>query len=33
MRPRSVVALIAAGLAAWGVLLAQRPFKEYAGTE
>ncbi|MBZ5601894.1 MAG: DUF4159 domain-containing protein [Acidobacteriia bacterium] len=33
MRPRSVVALLVAGLAAWGVLRAQRPFKEYPGTE
>jgi len=33
MRLRSALALLIAGLAAWGVLQAQRPFKEYPGTE
>jgi len=33
MRPRFVFVLLLAGLATWGVLHAQRPFKEYAGTE
>jgi hypothetical protein len=33
MRPRSALVLVLAGLAAWGVLLAQRPFKEYTATE
>jgi hypothetical protein len=30
---RLLVAVISLALAAWGVLCAQRPFKEYAGTE
>ncbi len=33
MRLRSAAVLIVAGLATWGVLRAQRPFKEYPGTE
>src|SRR5215472_11054713 len=33
MRLRYFVALLVAGLATWGVLQAQRPFKEYPGTE
>src|SRR5258706_7961252 len=33
MRPRSAVVLLVAGLAAWGVLHTQRPFKEYQATE
>jgi len=33
MRPRFVLVLLLAGLATWGVLHAQRPFKEYRGTE
>jgi hypothetical protein len=33
MRLRSALALIAAGLATWGILHAQRPFKEYDALE
>ena len=33
MRPRSFAILMFVALAAWGVLRAQRPFKEYPGTE
>src|SRR5437868_1439551 len=33
MRLRSALLLIAAGFVAWGVLHAQRPFKEYPGRE
>ena len=33
MRLRSALALAVAALAVWGVLRAQRPFKEYPGTE
>lgn len=33
MRFRSILLLIAVGLATWGVLRAQRPFREYEGTE
>lgn len=33
MSGRSTVLLMAAALFCWGVLLAQRPFKEYPGTE
>ena len=33
MRLRSAILLLFAGLATWGVLRAQRPFKEYAGSE
>jgi hypothetical protein len=33
MRPRSAIALFAFILLAWGILRAQRPFKEYRGTE
>ena len=33
MRPLHAFVLIAAALATWGVLHAQRPFKEYPGTE
>ena len=33
MRLRSAVVLLFAALATWGILRAQRPFKEYPGTE
>jgi hypothetical protein len=33
MRLRSILVLVVAGLGAWGVLRAQRPFKEYPGAE
>src|SRR5712691_1408119 len=33
MRPRVVILLVVAGLGAWGVLHAQRPFREYPGVE
>jgi hypothetical protein len=33
MRLRSILALLVAALACWGVLRAQRPFKEYEALE